>query len=151
MRTHTFLSVGVSALTLLLLLVSSFYPAVVSAQAIRGSIRGMVTDPSGAGIPAAGVAITNMATNASSTTTSSAEGRFSVLYLPPGEYTITVEVSGFKKLIRQGVNVRIGDELALQLQLELGQVQESVTPELCTDSLCECGCVRSGLAVVVRW
>ena len=61
MRTHTFLSVGVSALTLLLLLVSSFYPAVVSAQAIRGSIRGMVTDPSGAGIPAASVAITNIA------------------------------------------------------------------------------------------
>ena len=87
----------------------------------------MVTDPSGAGIPAASVAITNIATNASWTTTSSAEGRFSVLYLPPGEYTITGEVSGFKKLIRQGVNVRIGDELALQLQLELGQVQESVT------------------------
>ena len=27
----------------------------------------------------------------------------------------------------------------------------TMTPELCTDSLCECGCVRSGLAVVVRW
>ncbi len=47
-------------------------------------------------------------------------------YLPQGQYTVTVEAAGFKKLVRQGIELRISERLTLDLRLEIGATQESV-------------------------
>ena len=67
-----------------------------SAQ-FTGNIQGTVEDPSGAAIPQAKVALLNLATQASATTTTDATGGFRFLSLAPGPYKITVEAAGFAK------------------------------------------------------
>lgn len=101
--------------------------SVARAQEYRASITGQVADPSGAPVAGAKVVVKNVATNIESATVTSESGRYSVLYLTPGEYTATVEATGFKRLIRQGLDVRVGDALLLDLTLELGETQQSVT------------------------
>ncbi len=100
--------------------------ATVSAQDFRGAISGRVTEASGAAVNNAVVTVTNIATNAASNTTTNDSGEYSALYLTPGQYKVSVEAKGFKKSLRQNVEVRIGDKLALDVQLEVGAVQETV-------------------------
>lgn len=99
----------------------------VSAQDFRGSINGRVTEASGAAVVNAQVVVTSLATNTSVNTTTSESGDFQVLYLTPGSYSVSVEAKGFKKSIRQNIEVRIGDKLQLEISLEVGQVTESVS------------------------
>lgn len=96
------------------------------AQEFRGSISGKVTETSGAAVPDARVTVTNTATNQSVHTQSNASGDYSVLYLSPGTYTVAVEAKNFKKTVRESVEVRVADKLALDLQLEVGGVTETV-------------------------
>src|SRR5262245_48313950 len=100
--------------------------AIVSAQEFRGSITGRVTDNSDAAVANATVTIANTATNTSSATTTNENGDFTALYLLPGSYSVTVEAKGFKKSVRQNVEVRVGDKLQLNVQLEVGNVSETV-------------------------
>lgn len=97
------------------------------AQEFRGSITGQVTDTAGAAVRDAKVTITNSATNVSTSTTTNEEGSYTVLYLMPGDYTVSVEAQGFKKLTQQGIQVRVNDQLKLDLKLEVGAVQEAVS------------------------
>ncbi|HYT76103.1 MAG TPA: TonB-dependent receptor [Vicinamibacterales bacterium] len=103
----------------------------LSAQDFRGEITGRVSDSSGGRLPGVSVTVTNVATNVATTTTTNSEGDFSVPFLNPGTYTVTVELSGFKKLVRQGIELHISDKLSLPLTLEVGKVEEvvSVTAE----------------------
>ena len=100
-------------------------PAAV-AQEFRGSIAGQLTDPAGAAVPGAQLTVTNTATNTSTSTTTNEEGSYTVPYLTPGQYTITAEAGGFKRFVRQGVEVRVGDKLTLDFAMETGGVQETV-------------------------
>src|SRR5215510_13434321 len=97
-----------------------------SAQEFRGSISGRVTEASGGVVAGAQVTVTNVATNTTTTTVSNQSGEFSVLYLNPGRYSVSVESNGFKKLIRQNIEVRVGDRLNLELPLEVGAVADTV-------------------------
>jgi hypothetical protein len=97
------------------------------AQDFRGAIAGRVADAQGGRLPGATVTARNLATNAESTTTTDSLGDYSIPYLSPGTYSVTVELSGFKKVIREGVEVRIGDRLQIDLALEVGQLEETVT------------------------
>jgi carboxypeptidase family protein/TonB-dependent receptor-like protein len=101
--------------------------APAGAQDPRGAITGQVRDTSGGSLPGVTVAATNVATNVSSTTVTSGDGNYNIPYLTPGGYRVTAELSGFKKLVRDGLEVRIGDRLTVDLTLELGQVEETVT------------------------
>jgi hypothetical protein len=101
-------------------------PGAVFAQDFRGAITGRITDKSGGVLPGVTVTATNVATNVGSTTTTNADGVYSILYLTPGQYTVVVELSGFKKLQRPGIEVRIGDRLTLDLSLEIGAIEETV-------------------------
>ncbi len=96
-------------------------------QDFRGAMTGRITDKSGAVLPGVTVTATNVATNLGNTTTSNTEGAYAILYLTPGQYTLVAELSGFKKLQRQGIEVRIGDRLTLDLSLDVGQIEETVT------------------------
>src|SRR5262249_56456227 len=104
-----------------------------------GSIAGRVVDNSGAAVANANVTVTNAATNVSSSTTTNGDGDYTALYLIPGSYTVTVEAAGFKKAIRQNIEIRVGDKLQVNLQMEVGNVSDTVnvtsdTPLLETNS-----------------
>jgi len=105
-------------------LISAF--ALCLAQDPRGSITGKVIDPQNAVVPGAAVVVTNTATNVSGHAAANQTGYFEVNFLDPGPYSVSVESSGFKKLVRSGIIVNTGDRLALDLQLEIGQTTQSV-------------------------
>ncbi len=95
-------------------------------QEFRGSITGRVTDVAGATVAGARVTVTNVEMNTSTTARADEDGNYSVFYLLPGRYSVTAEAQGFKKLVQQGIEVRVADKLALDLSLEVGGVQEAV-------------------------
>jgi hypothetical protein len=97
-----------------------------AAQDFRGTIAGRVADAQGGRLPGVTVTATSLATNAESTTTTDSVGDFTIPYLTPGRYRLTAELQGFKKAIRDNIEVRIGDRLALDVTLEVGQLEETV-------------------------
>ena len=97
------------------------------AQDFRGAIEGRITDNTGAAVPGASVSVTNTATNVTLSAVSNATGQYAVPFLTPGRYTVKVELAGFKTIERRDVVVRIGDRLALDFTLEVGQLEETVT------------------------
>lgn len=96
------------------------------AQDSRGQISGRVLDPGSALIPNAQVKVTNLATNVTTSTASNAEGVYLVRFLPPGLYRLEASASGFKAYVRPGIEVRVGDRLAIDLELAVGNVTESL-------------------------
>jgi hypothetical protein len=95
-------------------------------QAQSGTIVGTVTDPAGAVIPAVSVRLVNDATNFTRTAVTNASGQYVAYSVPTGAYTITVEHTGFQKLVRSGVRLTAADTLTVDLQLSVGNVQETV-------------------------
>jgi Carboxypeptidase regulatory-like domain/TonB dependent receptor len=98
-----------------------------SAQDFRGAVTGRVVDSSNARMPGVTVTATNVATNVASTTVTNGEGDYSILFLNPGTYTVTAELSGFKKVSRPNLEVRIGDKLDVNMTLEVGRMEETVS------------------------
>ena len=96
-------------------------------QTERATIRGTITDTSGAVVSDASVVVTNQASGETRETVSSSAGVYQVPLLSPGVYTITAEVEGFKKLVRENVRLAVAQILGLDLTLEVGNVAESVT------------------------
>jgi Carboxypeptidase regulatory-like domain len=113
-------------ITLIATLIIACAAAIGSAQEFRGSITGRVLDNNGAAVANAAVTITNAATNVSSSTTTNESGDYTALYLIPGSYTVTVEASGFKKSTRKNIEIRVGDKLQIDMQLEVGSVSDTV-------------------------
>ena len=96
-----------------------------SAQ-FTGNIQGTVEDPSGAAVPQAKVALLNVATQASATTTTDATGGFRFLSLAPGPYKITVEAAGFAKA-EATVSLDTNQNLNVPISLKVGTEAETVT------------------------
>ncbi|HEY3836642.1 MAG TPA: carboxypeptidase-like regulatory domain-containing protein, partial [Bryobacteraceae bacterium] len=96
------------------------------AQETRATISGRVTDPSGAGLADAPVRIVNTNTRTEFTARTNNDGLFTVPYLLPGSYDLTVEKSGFKKMERNNVVLQVNDNLSLDLQMVLGDVSQNV-------------------------
>lgn len=97
------------------------------AQDPRGAITSIVTDPSGAVVPNAGVEVVNKAMGTRQTLRTNAAGVYNALYLIPGRYQIIVEIPGFKKAIRDDIEVRVDDRIAVNIQLEVGATEQSIT------------------------
>ena len=109
--------VSVAAVCLALLtppFVSSVYP-----QTFAGTILGTVLDSSGAAVPGATVTAVATATNATRTATSDEKGYFELPLLPPGEYSITVEKTGFKKFSHGSLQLVIDGRLEVSVSLSL--------------------------------
>lgn len=102
-------------ITLCLLLI----PALVLAQTETGAINGTVTDPSGAVIPGATVVVKSVATNAIRNASSNASGIYAVPNLPPGQYLVSVEQTGFSTM-QKNVDVGVGSRVGLDFQLQVG-------------------------------
>jgi carboxypeptidase family protein len=90
-----------------------------------GTIVGTVTDESGAVIPGATVDVLDLATNAARSTVTGSRGDYVVPTLPPGEYRITVSLSGFRTTMMT-VKVEVARSVLGNVALKLGTVQESV-------------------------
>jgi len=97
------------------------------AQDFRGSIIGTVTDSTGAVLPGVTVTVTNTETGVAQNVVTDADGVYQVLYLNSGSYSVAAELSGFKKVVRANQQVRVGDVLRIDVSLEAGGVQETVT------------------------
>lgn len=100
--------------------------ATVGAQAPTGAVAGLVTDASGAGLAGARVLLVKRETGRSRTATTSAEGRYDLEAVAPGEYSISAELTGFRRLARP-VTVDPGTTTTVDLALEIGDVRAAVT------------------------
>jgi hypothetical protein len=116
-----------------------FAGAFANAQIDRGSVSGIVTDPSGAGIVGAKVTATNTAMGTQNSTVTTGAGDYTIPELPAGVYSVTVAATGFTTLVRNGITVSVGETARVDLKLGVGQGTTTVTvtgdaPLLQTDS-----------------
>jgi hypothetical protein len=104
-------------------------PAVVpaGAQDYRARVQGVVTDQSQAAVPGATVTLTNEATNAPVFNVTDARGHYLFDFVEPGSYTVSVELTGFKKTERKGIRVQQRADVAANLSLTMGALTETVT------------------------
>ncbi len=103
--------------------------SVLSVQKVYGqaaSITGRVSDPSGAAIPDAQLALKNTGTSATLNTTSDGQGRYTMPDLSIGNYDITVTKTGFQTAVRAGITVTVGSAQTIDFQLTIGQTNQSV-------------------------
>src|SRR5258707_3055750 len=101
----------------------------------RGTIGGVVTDPSGATVPDATVTVKNINTGLKQTVKASADGVYSVLYLPAGDYTVTTEKAGFRKSETSGVGVHVATVANVDVTMAVGGVDQSVEVSAATPLL----------------
>jgi hypothetical protein len=109
------------------------------AQSDRGSVSGIVTDPTGSGIVGAKVTITNVAMGTQNSTVTTGVGDYTIPELIAGEYSVTVVAPGFTTVVRNGITVSVGEVARVDLKLGVGQGTATVTvtgnaPLLQTDS-----------------
>lgn len=97
------------------------------AQEVRASLTGTITDSSGAPVPAATITVTNVATNAVFTSASSESGLYLAPFLPPGNYKMNVRHDGFKIFNRENIVLQAQDRARVDVQLEVGDLSQSVT------------------------
>ncbi|MBI3207546.1 MAG: TonB-dependent receptor [Candidatus Solibacter usitatus] len=112
---------------LLCLLVSLLVSTTAWSQVSTGSLGGQVLDPNGAAVPGVSVVAKNDATGQQYTSIGSEFGLYVFPTLNTGVYTISAEKTGFKKVSRGNVEIRIAQRLDLNLLLEVGDVQQTVT------------------------
>jgi hypothetical protein len=96
------------------------------AQLDRGSITGVVTDPSGAVISAAQVLIINTATDVTLNLTTASDGGYAARSLNPGSYSVTAERAGFRKTVQSDVVVGVNQVVSVNLTLQVGSPAETV-------------------------
>jgi hypothetical protein len=94
----------------------------VSAQTIRSTLTGAVTDPNGAIVTGVLVTATNVATNISAATKTNNDGLYTFTALTPGEYVVSVEQKGFKRFVQSGIVLQIAQATRLDVPLEVGQI-----------------------------
>ena len=99
----------------------------VWSQDTKGTITGRVTDPSGSVVPGAQVAVVNTAMGTKSDLTTNSEGIYRAPALSPGIYSIEVVANGFKKAVHPAIEVRVADRLDINITLEIGTAEQSVT------------------------
>src|SRR5258706_550444 len=116
----------ISLRLLLLLACINFVPFAACAQ-YRASIQGVVTDAQGSVVSGATVTLQNEETNQTLTATTDDNGVYNFSSLPPSHFTLTVEKAGFKKKVLKGVGVISEQANSIAVQLEVGQVTETVT------------------------
>src|SRR5215510_5325184 len=110
-----------STLFALVLVLSAF------AQDFRGGVSGTVSDGTGGVLPGVTITVTNTETGVSQNAVTNGDGLYQVFYLNPGRYTVTAELQGFKKVVRTVNEIRVGDVLRVDLTMETGAIEETVT------------------------
>src|SRR4029077_13497885 len=111
------------------LVAAGVLPVVGSAHAQQGTgeLRGKVIDAQNAVLPGVAIIAKNEASGQFRELVSGADGSFFMSALTPGLYELTGELSGFKKYQRKGVRVEVGRTVSIDLQLEVGGIEQQVT------------------------
>ncbi len=99
------------------------------AQSDNTSVNGTVTDPSGAAIANAKVTLKNQNTGAVRTTNTSGAGTYTIPSIPSGTYTLTVEVSGFKKFETTNAKIDAASPATIDATMTVGTITDTVTVE----------------------
>ncbi len=98
-----------------------------AAAQVTGSISGRVSDPSGAGISRAAVTVKSLDTSSTRRTITDESGAFRILSLALGPQEVRAEKPGFKLALRNGIDLVVGQELVVNLQLQLGELTQEIT------------------------
>ncbi|MEZ5352531.1 MAG: TonB-dependent receptor [Bryobacteraceae bacterium] len=109
-----------------ILLVAVLSSAAALAQIGTSTLTGRVTDTTGAIVPGVQVTVVQTTTNFTQKTVTNEEGLYRVLSLQPGIYRVSFETQGFKKAVRENVELRTGDTLAVDMAMQVGNVTESI-------------------------
>src|SRR4030088_2311734 len=98
-------------------------------QKFTGTVRGIVTDKSGAVLPNAPVTVTNNGTGDVRAVTTNQAGEYVVVELNPGTYTVTVKQPGFKESVSKDVVLNVSSTTVVNAALDVGNINEQVTVE----------------------
>jgi hypothetical protein len=112
------------ALALLLIVLA---PVHAQAQAVYGSISGIITDPSGAVVPGATVTVTSVERKTADVVVSNESGYYLKERLLPGTYEVKGELQGFKTAVFPSIRVNVDSQTPLNIKLEQGAISEAVT------------------------
>ena len=115
------------AIMTLALVLAPILPAAGQTQITTSVIQGQVVDTSGAVLPGVDVEVRNVDTNFTRTVATDKDGRFTVLQLPTGRYTVTFKLTGFATLVQQDVLVTVGEAARLAPTMKISGVAETVT------------------------
>ncbi|HEY0462325.1 MAG TPA: TonB-dependent receptor [Pyrinomonadaceae bacterium] len=123
MKSSPFRISAVAARVLMLATVVIFSASAIFAQAqvSTADLNGTVTDPNSAIVSGATVTAKSDATGITRTVTANDSGEFSIIGLPPGDYSVTVEAATFKKTVISPVKLTVGQSASLEVKLELGE------------------------------
>src|SRR5262245_15463540 len=118
----------------------------LNAQDFRATIKGQVTDETGAAIAGAKVRAVQRSTNQSTERETNSEGFYTLPYLQPSTYDIEVTAPGFRKMRRENVTLLVADRLDLPFQMQLGEVSLQVTVTAETVELLKTADASGGLS-----
>lgn len=116
----------VLSLCLLVFGIVTFLSVPGSAQTYTATATGTVSDPNGAAVPNAKVTATHQGTKLEHRTTTSDSGAYTIPFLPVGSYVVTIEATGFKKLVSDPITLEVNQTARLDWSLQVGSVGESV-------------------------
>lgn len=102
------------------------YGMPVHAQVYSGSVTGVVTDPSGAVVPGAGIKLTDLNKGFSYEQETDPTGRYLLRSLPPGTYRLTVTRTGFRAYVQEGITLDVGQSSSIDVGLQLGAETQAV-------------------------
>jgi hypothetical protein len=102
-------------------------PLTAGAQDTTGSISGTITDQQKGVLPGVTILVRQTETGAERTQVSDEHGRYRVLNLTPGPYTVTAQMSGFRPVLRDQLTVAISKDLLVDIEMTIGGVEEQVT------------------------
>ena len=102
-------------------------PTPAAAQALYGSLTGVIADSSGAAVPGATVAIKNEDTGLELTAVTDATGTYTIRNITGGTYTLKASLQGFKEFVQTGILITAGGIIRINGRLEIGTLSEAVT------------------------
>ena len=102
-------------------------PGLQAQSTVNQSILGSVQDSSGGALPNATVTVVNQQTNLTRSATSNADGNYVISDLPIGFYNLSATASGFKKFVLTKVELTVGQQVAINVKMDLGSLNESIT------------------------
>jgi hypothetical protein len=117
----------IPVLVVLLALGTAAAASAQTVSATTGAINGKITDASGAIMPGVTVTISSPSMQGTRTDTTGTDGIYRFSAIPPGDYTVRYELSGFETQIREGLRVGLGFTATVNIELRVARLTESVT------------------------
>jgi hypothetical protein len=112
-----------------LLLLAPVFGFSLCARGQQATVVGTVTDPAGAALPNVTITVTNVESGVTRSIQTNTAGQYAFPDLNIGHYSVKAQAAGFKAAEQQNVNLQVGDRDRLDFQLQVGEVQETITVE----------------------